>query len=153
MGGPAKPPRGEAEAKRSPSAPSRKKAAPTVREPETGLAEALEQFQTRNRDLVEAPEQQTPTSEILQVISSSPTGVEPVFEAKALDLCRQRPVGSIRSTGSSSTSPRPTVAPQMPVPIGIGERLHTIYEFRELLEGGGSRTCARISASPAGSPT
>jgi galactonate dehydratase len=28
-------------------------------------------------------------------------------------------------------------APQSPVPIGIGERLHTIYEFRELLEGGG----------------
>jgi galactonate dehydratase len=28
-------------------------------------------------------------------------------------------------------------APQMPVPVGIGERLHTIYEFRELLEGGG----------------
>jgi hypothetical protein len=54
MGGPAKPPRGKAEAKRSPAAQSRKKAAPTVREPETGLAEALEQLQTRNRDLVEA---------------------------------------------------------------------------------------------------
>jgi galactonate dehydratase len=28
-------------------------------------------------------------------------------------------------------------APQAPVPIAIGERLHTVYEFRELLEGGG----------------
>jgi galactonate dehydratase len=28
-------------------------------------------------------------------------------------------------------------ARQAPVPIAIGERLHTIYEFRELLEGGG----------------
>ena len=28
-------------------------------------------------------------------------------------------------------------APQAPVPVAIGERLHTIYEFRELLEGGG----------------
>jgi galactonate dehydratase len=29
------------------------------------------------------------------------------------------------------------LAPQLPVPVAIGERLHTVFEFRELLEGGG----------------
>ena len=53
-------------------------------------ARLLAELQGKNADLTEALEQQTATSEILRVISSSPTDVEPVFETIArngLQLC------------------------------------------------------------------
>jgi GAF domain-containing protein len=49
------------------------------------------ELEARNRDLTEALEQQTATSEILRVISQSHTDAQPVFEtiaAAALKLCR-----------------------------------------------------------------
>ncbi|TMG21413.1 MAG: GAF domain-containing protein, partial [Chloroflexi bacterium] len=53
-------------------------------------ARLLSELQTKNADLTEALEQQTATSEILRVISSSPTDVQPTFDAiaaSATHLC------------------------------------------------------------------
>jgi PAS domain S-box-containing protein len=46
------------------------------------------ELQSRNRDLTETLEQQTATGEILRVLSSSPTDVQPVFDAIAHEAVR-----------------------------------------------------------------
>jgi GAF domain-containing protein/DNA-binding response OmpR family regulator/anti-sigma regulatory factor (Ser/Thr protein kinase) len=46
-------------------------------------ARLFEEIQTRNREISEALEQQTATSEILQVIASSPTDIQPVLNVIA----------------------------------------------------------------------
>jgi signal transduction histidine kinase/putative methionine-R-sulfoxide reductase with GAF domain len=63
----------------------------------------FKELEARNRDLTESLEQQTATSEILRVISSSPTDVQPVFDTivqNARGLCGADSAGVLSYDGA-----------------------------------------------------
>jgi two-component system NtrC family sensor kinase len=64
---------------------------PVRRSSPSRTSACFKELEAKNRDLTDNLEQQTATAEILRVIASSPTDVQPVFETiagKALDLCK-----------------------------------------------------------------
>ena len=79
----------------------------------------FKELQDRNRDLTEALEQQTATSEILRVIASSPTDIQPVLDVvaeNAARLCEASNSGIWRTNGENYW----LVASHGPVPIPGG---------------------------------
>ncbi len=107
-------------------------------------ARLLTELQTRNADLTEALQQQTATSEILKVISRSPTNVHPVFDAivtSAVRLCGGRHGTVYRRHGDMvDCVAQHNVVPDVqdllrsafPRPVGVGASPHF---HRALLEG------------------
>ena len=70
--------------------PKRRKEATAARCRRSSAAHLQKQLDQRTHELAEAREQQAATSEILRVISSSPTDVQPVFDTivqSAVRLC------------------------------------------------------------------
>src|SRR5262249_55429668 len=88
----------------------------------------FKELEARNVELTEALEQQTTTSEILRVISSSPTDTQPVFDAIAVNaarLCAARDAQVLRAEGEVLRLVSASGAPSMP-PVRSISRGHAV---------------------------
>ena len=119
MGRGPKPARGKAKPAVSRKSPKNEDS--KVRDLGKRLVETLDQLQTRDRELSESQEQQIATAEILRIISSSPTDVQPVLEAvaeNAARLCESFDSSIFRRDGDRLL----LVAHHGPIPFGrVGE--------------------------------
>jgi len=88
-------------------------------------AEAQEQLQTRDRELVEAQDHQTATSEILRTIAHSQTDVQPVF-----DTIVHSGVRLLRGYSGSTDH-------QRVIQLAAKHRLPAIDDWREHAQSGG----------------
>jgi len=95
------------------------------------------ELQTRNREITEALEQQTATSEILRAISSSPTDVQPVFDTitqNALNLCGA--ASSLLTTFDGELLHLASLANVRP---GVADSLRRVYPMRPGRGAAGAR--------------
>ena len=130
MGRGVKSTKGKAEATRAPAGRSPKDEGAKVRDLEKRLAEALQ----REQVLVE---QQTATAEILSVISSSPTDVQPVFDTitqNALKLC-----GAASSLLTTFDGELLHLAALANVRPGVADSLRRVYPMRPGRGAAGAR--------------
>jgi GAF domain-containing protein len=85
----------------------------------------FKELQARNRDLTEALEQQTATSEILRVIASSPTDLQPIMDAIAENAARLSDSrDAVISRVDGDVARIMATYGSIPVPMSVGEASH-----------------------------
>ena len=88
-------------------------------------ARLIHEQQARNRELTEALEQQTATSEILRVIASSPTDIQPVLDAIAESAARlcDAPSAIVYRIDGTIMRRAAVCGPSIPDGVFLGEEL------------------------------
>src|ERR1700737_4081933 len=110
-------------------------------------ADLQEQLDRQTRELADAREQQAATGEILRVISSSPTDVQPVFDAivrSAVRLC-DGVIGAV-NTFDGELTPAVAVHNYTPEALAAMQRMYPMRPGRHQLTGRAilSRTIAHV---------